>query len=104
MVEDNDEKRYERRTIMIKVAKIYRVDGTMEHLSANALTWLYRQVLDQKSRIPSMNICLGIHQEIEIHLEDVISYEAFKNIIPKEVQNLLIGAEADQCNVISIVL
>lgn len=49
---------------MISRSVVYHVDTEKEaDMSAEALTWLYRQVLNQESNIPCIQICLGTHKE-----------------------------------------
>lgn len=56
---------------MISRSVVYHVDTEKEaDMSAEALTWLYRQVLNQESNIPCIQICLGTHKEVEIYIHE----------------------------------
>lgn len=89
---------------MISRSVVYHVDTEKEaDMSAEALTWLYRQVLNQESNIPCIQICLGIHKEVEIYIHDDLS-SATKSMVPEEVWEFLTEAEAAECNAVSFEL
>lgn len=89
---------------MISRAVVYHVDTEKEaDMSAEALTWLYRQVLNQESNIPCIQIYLGTHKEVEIYLRDDLRSET-KAMVPEEVWKFLTEAEAAECNAVSFEL
>ena len=89
---------------MISRSVVYHVDTEKEaDMSAEALTWLYRQVLNQESNIPCIQICLGTQKEVEIYIHDDLS-SATKSMVPEEVWEFLTEAEAAECNAVSFEL
>ena len=81
---------------MISRSVVYHVDTEKEaDMSAEALTWLYRQVLNQESNIPC--------KEVEIQIHDDLS-SATKVMVPEEVWEFLTEAEAAECNAVSFEL
>lgn len=89
---------------MISRSVVYHVDTEKEaDMSAEALTWLYRQVLNQESNIPCIQICLGTHKEVEIYIHDDLS-SVTKVMVPEEVWEFLTEAEAAECNAVSFEL
>lgn len=89
---------------MISRSVVYHVDTEKEaDMSAEALTWLYRQVLNQESNIPCIQIYLGTHKEVEIYIHDDLS-SATKVMVPEEVWEFFTEAEAAECNAVSFEL